>query len=66
MPTFRQEVRTFYDEILAKKETKRVSLDWLALLFAFILLAITHPSRYPGQYPTQLSPDTTLLFGMMQ
>jgi hypothetical protein len=61
MPAFRKEVETFYDEILAKESTSRISLDWLALFFSFILLAITHPSRFPGQYPSQMTPDTTLL-----
>lgn len=61
MPTFRQDVLSLYDVTLENGEVNKVSLDWLALFFAFILLAITHPSRYPGQYPTQMMPDTTLL-----
>ena len=61
MPLFRLEVRSFYEEVLERRELDRVSFDWLALFFAFILLAITHPSRYPGQYPSQMTPDTTLV-----
>lgn len=61
MPSFRKEVLSFYDHAVDLGELDNVSLDWLALFFAVILLAITHPSRYPGQYPSQMMPDTTLL-----